>query len=175
MTHPYGALTVDEVARTVTGPRVAAAVRRVAGDPVVLGPLATGPGGTARATIRGPIRACTAERDDVDGLVSYLTLLDLALDLEVVAGGKHGFDLELLVPLRVTAVGATPEAVRTAVTRPRPDDMDVVLRPRGLQARLLSKVAGVEQIVRQEAAKDIARRIDSDDAQVAMLLPVDGS
>lgn len=175
MTAPYGDLSADDVARTVTGPRVVGAVRRVAGDPVVLGPLATGPGGTARATIRGPVRECTAQRDDVDGLVSYLTRLDLALDLEVVvAGSRHGFDVELVVPLRVTATGATPEAVRTTVMPPRPDDMTLVLRPRGLQARLLSKVAGVEQIVRQEAAEDIARRIGSADARAAMLLAVEG-
>jgi hypothetical protein len=171
VTTAYSDLTGEDVAAVATAARISTTVRNVAGDPISIGPLQVGPGRVARATATGRVRDCTALRDDTDGLVSYLTVLDLRLDLDVLAAGRHHrFDVELAVRLRITAVSACKQQIRTSVTPPAPDDVTVVLRPRGLQARLLATVGGVEQTVRQEAAAYIAARLDQEDTKAAMLL-----
>lgn len=175
MSGPYGDATAQDVAAVATPERVAGTVRDVAGDPVDIGPLRVGPGGVATATAHGRVRDCAVRREDVDGLVSYLAEVDLRLDLDVVAAGRHhGFDAELVVRLRITVVGASAGQVTTSVAPPVPEDVDAVLRPRGLQSRVLMKVGNVPPIVREEAVAYIADRLTHADVRAAMVLTTAG-
>jgi hypothetical protein len=170
---PYGKVTLEVVARAFSADAVDTAVRAVAGDPLVIGPLNAGPGGLGRADAVGKVRDVTITRDDDAGLLSYLTVLDVSLTLEVVVTGRlHRYTVDLLVPLRVTAVSASGGLVQAATGAPAPDAVTVALHPHGLQARLLAKVADVATVVQQEAAGYISRRLEQDDAQTAMTLPL---
>jgi len=171
--HPYGSVPQAVVEATASAEHIGAAVRAVAGDPLQIGPLAAGPGGLARADANGHVRQVLVTRDDDADLLSYVAALDVHVTLDVaVSGRSHRYDVELMLPLRVTVTSATEHVLQSRATAPLADDVTAVLRPHGLHARLLAKVGNVQAIVRQEAAARIGRRLEHDDARAAMVLPL---
>ncbi|WP_067467674.1 hypothetical protein [Nocardia amamiensis] len=157
----------------VTRQRVFDVVERLAGRPIEVGPLQTGPRGAATVTVRGAVRIPRLV-DRPAELVSFdLTLpVSLEITVDVLKANRYRADVE--VPLVLTARAADPLRVVIDVPRPDPADVRMEFAAHGARAATLGALAGIKkQVVAQVVAVvgkelanpsmrtiDVAARID---------------
>ncbi|MGW4365993.1 hypothetical protein ACWEKT_10135 [Nocardia takedensis] len=175
----YGELGRRFFDRIVTRERVSEVVERMAGRPIEIGPLRTGPGRRATVTVRGAIRLPQVSerlpRENVDAPVSFELLVPVSLDItvEVLKANRYRADVE--IPLVLTARAADPLLIVIDVPPPDARDLKLSFQAHGMRAATLGAVAGIrKQVVAQvtrvvrdqlaagaERVIDVAARLDS--------------
>lgn len=159
--------------RLVTPERVAAVAESLAGRPIEIGPLRTGPGRRATVTVRGAVRLPVvrprAEPEDVHGeLVMYDLTLPVGLDITVEVLKANRYHAEIEVPLVLAARAAAPLLLVIDVEPPAPEDIRLELAAEGMRAATLGALAGIRKqvvarvakVVRDEIAAGSGRIID---------------
>ncbi|MBF6169040.1 hypothetical protein IU486_30500 [Streptomyces gardneri] len=168
----YGEFGHRFFSRIVTRERVCDVVERLAGRPIEVGPLRTGPG--AVVTVRGAVRMPRLADRSADPVAFDLTLpVSLDITVDVLKANRYSADLE--VPLVLTARAADPLRVVIDVPPPDPADIRMEFTAHGARAAALGALARMKkQVVAQVAAVihkeladpamrtiDVAARIDS--------------
>jgi len=156
----------------VTPERVLQAVNVLAGRPVNLGPFGAGPGRLAKVTANGqihPATATTVPGDLVRLSVQLPVQLRFEIDLQVEV---QKFDAALMVPLQLSARAVDGLKVYIEVATPRPDDIEVDLRARGLRASITSAVANIDGELRRMTARYVARELEKEPVRSARLIDV---
>lgn len=161
--------------RVVTRRRIEEVVGRMAGRPIEIGPLRTGPRDRATVTVRGAIGTpLLSEREAVTPR-RFGLLLPVGLDITVEVFKANRYRADVEIPLELTARAADPLRVVIDVTPPEPEDLRLRFKAHGVRAATLGALAGIKKqviaqvlaVVRQELARgegriiDVAARIDS--------------
>lgn len=155
----FGAAFVHEA---VTPERISSVIHGITGEAVRVGPIEAGPGGVATASAVGHIGEPAVLVTDHDPL-SYRVSLPAQLDVDVtVAGTKHHFDVEATVRVAFTVTLAPPLSICIVPESPTYRDVDVVIRPKGIQARVLARSGIVEKEMRKNVARYVRERIDTE-------------
>jgi hypothetical protein len=151
---------IDFFREAISEQRVLGAVNTIAGQPIDFGPMGVGPGRIAKVRAYGEIGAATATQERGDQ-IAYRVLLPVALTFEVdLQVETHRFQAELLVPLTLTAEAQTGVRIFIDAAPPRPDDIQVELRAKGLRASVLQRVVGIEGELRKFVAGYVRRELD---------------
>ncbi len=143
----------------VTEERILAAVNKLAGQPINVGPIGVGPGRIAQVRATGSIGE--ASSTPVPGeYVSYRVVLPVELTFDVdLQVDRHRFHAQLEVPLVLTARAASPLKVVIDVDGPMPDEVSIKLRSEGLRASMLNRVVGIEGELQRFVARYVAREV----------------
>lgn len=157
--------------RIVTRERVFAAVERMAGRPIEVGPLRTGPRKSATVTVRGAMRVPhLADRplaEPAEPVLFDLTLpLSLDITVDVLKANRYRADVE--VPLVLSARAADPLLIVIDVAPPDSDDIRLEFKAEGMRAATLGALAGIRKqviaqvarVIRTELADASGRTID---------------
>ncbi|MEV0295295.1 hypothetical protein [Nocardia sp. NPDC050710] len=175
----YGEFGRRFFTRLVTRDRVFDVVERMAGRPIEVGPLRTGPGNRATVTVQGAIRVPqlvdhVSSELPAEPVTFDLTLpVSLDITVDVLKANRYRADVE--VPLVLTARAADPLLLVIDVPPPAPDDIRMSFKAHGMRAATLGALAGIKKqvitqvvgVVRRELADssgrtiDVAARIDS--------------
>ncbi|WP_040782329.1 hypothetical protein [Nocardia pneumoniae] len=157
----------------VTRQRVFDVVERLAGRPIEVGPLRTGPRGAATVTVHGAVRVPKLADRSAEPVAFDLTLpVSLDITVDVLKANRYRADVE--VPLVLTARAADPLLVVIDVPPPDPAGVRMEFTAQGARAATLGALAGIKkQIVAQVVAViskelanpsmrtiDVAARID---------------
>jgi hypothetical protein len=162
----FGAAFVHEA---VTPDRIRDVIRRIAGEAVRVGPMEAGPGNFATAHAVGRIRDAVVLVTGHDPL-GYQVSLPVDLDVDVtVAGTKHHFDVEATVRVSFTVLLAPPLSICIVPESPTYRDVDVVVRPKGMQARLVQRAGNVDREMRKHIARYVRERISTEVAAFEQL------
>ncbi|MFE7799824.1 hypothetical protein [Nocardia sp. NPDC057440] len=163
----YGEFGRRFFARIVTRERVFDVVERLAGRPIEIGPLRTGPRNSATVTVRGSVRVPQLA-DRSDDAVSFDLVVPVSLDItvEVLKANRYRADVE--IPLVLTARAADPLLVVIDVPPPDSSDIRLEFKASGMRAATLGALAGIRKqvvaqvagVVRQELADSSGRTID---------------
>lgn len=160
-------------AHIVTRQRVFDVVERLAGRPIEVGPLQTGPRGAATVTVRGAVRIPRLVDRPAELVAFDLTLpVSLEITVDVLKANRYRADVE--VPLVLTARAADPLQVVIDVPPPDPAEVRMEFAAHGARAATLGALAGIKkQVVAQVVAVvgkelanpsmrtiDVAARID---------------
>lgn len=159
----------------VTADRVREVVENLAGRPVEVGPLRTGPGDRAVVEVAGAVRMPRLVRRPGDDPVLFDLTIPVGLDITVDVLKSNRYRAEVEVALMLRARAADPLLIVIDATPPRASDVTVELRAQGWRARVLGSVgkirhqiaAQVAQVIRAELAEpggrviDVAARIDA--------------
>ncbi|MFQ6392075.1 hypothetical protein ACLMAJ_01330 [Nocardia sp. KC 131] len=153
--------------RIVTKDRVFDVVERIAGRPIEIGPLRTGPRNSVTVTVRGAVRVPQLA-DRTGDVVSFDLTLPVSLDItvDVLKANRYRADLE--VPLVLTARAADPLLVVIDVPPPDSKDIRLEFKADGMRAATLGALAGIKKqilaqvagVVRDELADGSGRTID---------------
>lgn len=158
--------------RIVTTRRIGEVIDRMAGRPVEVGPLRTGPGDRATVTVRGaigtPLLAQREPADPHDGYHRFELVLPVALDITVRALGSNRYRAEVEIPLLLTARAAEPLWVVIDPFPPRPEELRLQLEAEGMRAAAFGALAGIRKqvlnrvlgVVQREIARAEGRIID---------------
>ena len=134
-------------------------IRAITGEAIRVGPLHAGPGGVATANAVGRIGQATTEVTGHEPL-AYKVSLPANLEVDVTAAGtKHHFDVEALVRVFFTVNLTPPLSICIVAESPTYLDVDVDVRPKGVQARLLARSGIVEREMRKNIARYVRERI----------------
>ncbi|MFD0360643.1 hypothetical protein ACFQZZ_04170 [Nocardia sp. GCM10030253] len=153
--------------RIVTKDRVFDVVERLAGRPIEIGPLRTGPRNSATVTVRGSVRLPQlADRSDDE--VSFDLTVPVSLDITVDVLKANHYRADVEVPLVLTARAADPLLVVIDVPPPDSADIRLEFKARGMRAATLGALAGIKKqvvaqvagVVRKELADSSGRTID---------------
>lgn len=162
------------VHEAVTPERICTVIHGITGEAVRVGPMNAGPGGVATANAVGhigePIVTLTAHDP-----LSYLVTLPAELDVDVtVAATKHHFDVEATIRVAFTVALAPPLSLCIVPESPTYRDVDVVVHPTGVQARMLAKAGNVEREMRKHIARYVRERLSNEVAAFSTvdLLPL---
>ncbi|WP_043731438.1 hypothetical protein [Nocardia asiatica] len=163
----YGRFGHRFFSRLVTRERVLDVVERLAGRPIEVGPLRTGPRASAVVTVRGAVRLPRLVDRSAD-LVAFDLMLPVSLDItvDVLKANRYRADLE--VPLVLTAGAADPLRVVIDVPPPDPADIRMEFTAHGARAAALGALAGIRKqvvaqvaaVIRRELADPAMRTID---------------
>ncbi|HVY09805.1 MAG TPA: hypothetical protein VHB18_06655 [Mycobacteriales bacterium] len=146
----------------VTPERISAVIRGITGEEVRVGPLAAGPGGVATANAVGRIGEPAPEITGHDPL-AYKVSLPVTLDVDVTAAGtKHHFDVNATVRVFFTVALTPPLSISIVAESPTYLDVDVDIRPKGMQAKLLARSGIVEREMRKNIARYVRERISDE-------------
>ncbi|MEU2035538.1 hypothetical protein [Nocardia amamiensis] len=139
-------------AHIVTRQRVFDVVERLAGRPIEVGPLQTGPRGAATVTVRGAVRIPRLVDRPAELVAFDLTLpVSLEITVDVLKANRYRADVE--VPLVLTARAADPLQVVIDVPPPDPADVRMEFAAHGARAATLGALAGIKkQVVAQVVA-----------------------
>lgn len=153
--------------RIVTRERVFDVVERMAGRPIEIGPLKTGPGKSATVTVRGSVRVPQLdEKTDMPRSFDLTLPVSLDITVDVLKANRYRADVE--VPLVLTARAADPLLVVIDVPPPDPDDIRLEFKAHGVRAATLGALAGIKKqviaqvagVVSKELADSSGRTID---------------
>lgn len=153
--------------RIVTRERVSDVVERLAGRPIEVGPLRTGPRASAVVTVRGAVRMPRLADRSADPVAFDLTLpVSLDITVDVLKANRYRADVE--VPLALTARAADPLRVVIDVPPPDPADIRMEFAAQGARAAALGALAGIKKqvvaqvaaVIRRELADPTIRTID---------------
>ncbi|MFI6868577.1 hypothetical protein [Nocardia sp. NPDC050406] len=162
--------------RIVTAERVREVVESMAGKPIEVGPMRTGPRNAAEVSVQGSVRVPRlAEREisvesapESAGLVAFDLTIPVSLDItvEVVQANKYRAEVE--VPLELVARAADPLLIVIDTEPPRARDIDLEVTAQGWRARTLGRLAKIDAqvaaqvaaVVRDEVADMSRRTID---------------
>ncbi|WP_306796443.1 hypothetical protein [Nocardia sp. XZ_19_369] len=151
----------------VTRDRVFDVVERMAGRPIEVGPLKTGPGKSATVTVRGNVRVPQlADKADTPRAFDLTLPVSLDITVDVLKANRYRADVE--VPLVLTARAADPLLIVIDVPPPDPDDIRLEFKAHGVRAATLGALAGIKKqviaqvagVVRKELADSSGRTID---------------
>ncbi|MGW4325675.1 hypothetical protein ACWEKR_07260 [Nocardia sp. NPDC004573] len=154
-------------ARIVTRDRVYDVVERLAGRPIEVGPLRTGPRAGAVVTVRGAVRMPRLTDRSANPVAFDLTLpVTLDITVDVLKANRYRADVE--VPLVLTARAADPLRVVIDVPPPDPADIRMEFTAHGARAAALGALAGIKKqviaqvaaVIRKELADPAMRTID---------------
>ncbi|HEX3707130.1 MAG TPA: hypothetical protein VHV76_10910 [Mycobacteriales bacterium] len=152
----FGAAFVHEA---VTPERITAVIHGITGEAVRVGPMHAGPGGVATANAVGHIGEPSATVTGHDPL-AYQVSLPAALEVDVtVAGTRHHFDVEATIRVAFTVALAPPLSICIVPDSPTYRDVDVVVHPKGVQARVLARAGNVEREMRKHIARYVRERL----------------
>jgi hypothetical protein len=152
----FGAAFVREA---VTPERIKAVIRGVTDEAVRVGPIPAGPGGVASANAVGRIGEPLIVVTGHDPL-GYQVSLPVELDVDAtVAGTKHHFDVEATVQVSFAVALAPPLSICIVPESPTYRDVDVVVHPKGVQAKLVARAGNVERELRKHIARYVRERI----------------
>ncbi|HVT21187.1 MAG TPA: hypothetical protein VHE57_07360 [Mycobacteriales bacterium] len=155
----FGAAFVHEA---VTPDRIREVIRRITGEVVRVGPLEAGPGNVATADAVGRIGDAVVLLTGHEPL-GYQVSLPVELDVDVtVAGTRHHFDVEATVQVSFTVLLAPPLSICIVPESPTYRDVDVVVHPKGMQARLVQRAGNVDREMRKHIARYVRERIASE-------------
>ncbi|MGK8501265.1 hypothetical protein [Nocardia asiatica] len=163
----YGRFGHRFFSRLVTRERVYDVVERLAGRPIEVGPLRTGPRAGAVVTVRGAVRLPRLVDRSADPVAFDLTLpVSLDITVDVLKANRYRADLE--VPLVLTARAADPLRVVIDVPPPDPADLRMEFTAHGARAAALGALAGIRKqvvaqvaaVIRRELADPAMRTID---------------
>ncbi|BDT95990.1 MULTISPECIES: hypothetical protein [Nocardia] len=153
--------------RIVTRERVHDVVERLAGRPIEVGPLRTGPRASAVVTVRGAVRMPRLTDRSADPVAFDLTL-PVSLDITVAVLKANYYRADVEVPLVLTARAADPLRVVIDVPPPDPADIRMEFTAHGARAAALGALAGIKKqviaqvaaVIRKELADPAMRTID---------------
>ena len=158
----------------VTGDRILAAVRQLAGRPIEFGPLGVGPGRLAQVTAQGQVGEPTCEAVDGD-LVAYRLLIPAAVEFDLnLQLNKQHFSVDLVIPIVITARGLPGLKIFIEAQPPGPRDLEVSVRAHGIRATVVSIAADIEGEFRKFVAKYVAREIEKPEIASARTIDVAG-
>jgi hypothetical protein len=167
----FGAAFVHEA---VTPDRISTVIRAITGESVRVGPLAAGPGNVATANAVGHIGEPSMLVTGHDPL-GYQVTLPAQLEVDVtVAGTKHHFDVEATIRVALSVTVAPPLSICIVPESPTYRDVDVLVRPKGVQAKLVARAGNVEREMRKHIARYVRERIATEIAafETVDLLPL---
>ncbi|MFC8044239.1 hypothetical protein [Nocardia sp. NPDC057353] len=155
----------------VTPERVNAVLaERLAGRPIEIGPLRTGPGRRATVTVRGAVRLPTLRpREPAPGHIEpvvYDVTLPVALDITVDVLKANRYRAELEVPLVLAARAADPLLLVIDVDPPEPAEIRLELAAEGVRAATLGALAKIRKQVVAQVAAVIRRELTSGSGRV---------
>jgi hypothetical protein len=107
--------------------------------------------------------------------LGYQVSLPVELDVDVTAAGtKHHFDVEATVRVTFTVTLAPPLSICIVPESPTYRDVDVVIHPKGIQARVLARSGIVDREMRKNIARYVRERIATEVAafETVDLLPL---
>ncbi|MGY2124928.1 hypothetical protein ACW9HJ_26075 [Nocardia gipuzkoensis] len=163
----YGEFGHRFFSRIVTRERVCDVVERLAGRPIEVGPLRTGPRAGVVVTVRGAVRIPRLADRAADPVAFDLTLpVSLDITVDVLKANRYRADVE--VPLVLTARAADPLRVVIDVPPPNPADIRMEFTAHGARAAALGALAGIKKqvvtqvaaVIRKELADPAMRTID---------------
>lgn len=163
----YGEFGHRFFARIVTRERVFDVVERLAGRPIEIGPLRTGPRNSATVTVRGSVRVPQLA-DRSDDAVSFDLVVPVSLDITVDVLKANHYRADVEIPLVLTARAADPLLVVIDVPPPDSSDIRLEFKASGMRAATLGALAGIRkqvvaqvaEVVRKELADSSGRTID---------------
>ncbi|MEU8901055.1 hypothetical protein [Nocardia sp. NPDC048505] len=153
--------------RIVTRDRVHEVVRRMAGRPIEVGPLRTGPGKKATVLVQGSILEPELTERAAEQ-VSFDLLLPVSLDITVDVLKSNRYRADVRIPLVLTARAADPLAIVIDVDPLAVEDIQLEYKAEGMRAATLGALAGIKKqvvaqvasVVRKELADASSRTID---------------
>ncbi len=153
--------------RIVTRDRVFDVVRRMAGRPIEVGPLRTGPGKKATVHVQGSILEPELTDRKAEE-VSFDLLLPVSLDITVDVLKSNRYRADVRVPLVLTARAADPLAIVIDVDPLATEDIQLEYKAEGMRAATLGALAGIKKqvvaqvasVIRKELADASGRTID---------------
>lgn len=159
--------------RAVTPERVAATVRRVAGESIDVGPIKVGPGGVAVAEAAGRVVDVTARQVSTSPIRHHVRIA-VSLEIQVVlAGQTHRFTGDLALSLEIAALAVTdPLQVVIDIDPPKRSDVTVRLKAAGLQARLLQRLGNMEEEIRDQVTAVVADLLEAPAAQEVRVIDI---
>lgn len=144
------------VTHAVTSPRIEAAVAGIAGRGLKIGPFSLGPAGLAGFLAEGKVGTPRVVRDGPH--VTFDVRVPVSLALKVLLGGrKLRVETIVSIDLRLHARTAEPLLIVIDIPQVQPEDVQVVLRARALEAAgewMLDPIAGLVQ-------REIAGRVNA--------------
>ncbi|WP_227996572.1 hypothetical protein [Nocardia australiensis] len=151
----------------VTKDRVFDVVERMAGRPIEIGPLRTGPRNSVTVTVRGAVGVPQLV-DRSDEVVSFDVTVPVSLDITVDVLQANRYRADLDIPLVLTARAADPLLVVIDVPPPAPHDIRLEFKAKGMRAATLGALVGIKKqviaqvagVVRNELADSSRRTID---------------
>ncbi|HVS69338.1 MAG TPA: hypothetical protein VHE56_12355 [Mycobacteriales bacterium] len=167
----FGAAFVHEA---VTSERISTVIRGITGEAVRVGPLTAGPGNVATAHAVGHIGEPSVLLTGHDPLGYQVSLpAELAVDVTV-AGTKHHFDVAATVRVMFTVTLAPPLSICIVPESPTYRDVDVDVRPKGVQAKLVARAGNVDREMRKHIARYVRERLATEVAafETVDLLPL---
>lgn len=148
---------------TVTPERVVAAVKRIAGDTVSLGPLRAGPGGAAAVTATGTIGEPEADEVGSNPLV-YAVRLPVQLSLVVRVGAVGRFEATGSINLRLEVHTLSPLAIVIDVSPVHASDASFEISSRGVQSKVMQRAGDVAGELQRHAASYVNEQINRPEA-----------
>ncbi|MFC4125571.1 hypothetical protein [Nocardia rhizosphaerae] len=157
--------------RIVTADRVREVVGQMAGSQIAIGPLAEGPRGAAKVTVRGAIEEPVVTDRGMGAAGAprvFDMVLPVGLDITVDVLKANHYRADLRIPLVLTARAAEPLQIVIEVPPPALEDISLEFTAKGLRAATLAKLAGIRRqvmaqvvaVVSTELADPTGRTID---------------
>ncbi|QIS06034.1 hypothetical protein F5X71_30325 [Nocardia brasiliensis] len=162
-------------ARIVTRDRVLHVVEQMAGRPIEVGPLKTGPRNAATVTVRGNIRVPQlADKADMPRAFDLTLPVSLDITVDVLKANRYRADVE--VPLVLTARAADPLLVVIDVPPPDRDDIRLEFKAHGVRAATLGALAGIKKQVIAQVAGVVGKELaDSSGRTIDVAARIDGT
>jgi len=168
----WGVSFFDQV---VTEERLLAAVNKLAGQPINVGPIGVGPGKIAQVRAKGSIGQADSTPISGDN-VAYRVVLPVELTFEVdLQVDTHRFNANLEVPLVLSARAAEPLKIVIDIEPPSPRDVLISLKAEGLRASMLNKVVGIEGELQRFVARYVSREVQKPSIAKVRVIDVAGA
>ncbi|MGO4616432.1 hypothetical protein AB4305_23600 [Nocardia sp. 2YAB30] len=144
--------------RVVTRDRVFEVVERLAGRPIEVGPMSTGPRDAATVMVRGSVRVPRLVDRSAE-LVAFDLTLPVSLDITVDVLKANHYRADVEVPLVLTARAADP--LLLVIDVPRPDLVDIRMEftAHGMRAAALGALAGIKKQVVAQVARVVGKEL----------------
>ncbi|GAB2724919.1 hypothetical protein [Nocardia thraciensis] len=137
----------------LTAERVREVVEGLAGRPIEVGPLRTGPREAATVEVKGTVRMPRLSDRVGEDPVSFDLTIPVALDITVDVLKSNHYRAEVEIPLVLIARAADPLLIVIDASPPDPRAISVDLHAEGWRARALGKLGNIRhQIAHQVAA-----------------------
>lgn len=153
----------------VTVERVDEVVQRLSGRSIEIGPVRTGPRGSATLTVRGAVRKPDLTAlPDVGREVEFALVVPVSLDITVDVLKTNRYRADVAIALRLVSRASDPLLLVVDVAPPEPDDIELEFSAHGMRAATLGALAGIKkqligqvvEVVRREIADPAGRTID---------------
>ncbi|WP_405485625.1 hypothetical protein [Nocardia sp. NBC_00511] len=172
--------------RIVTADRVREVVENLAGKPIEVGPLRTGPGNKAEVWVQGSVRLpkvsdprpvlpqpepriaelpSTAPKPEVEpephdpALVRFELTIPVTLDISVDVLKTNRYRAEVQVPVALTARAAEPLLIVIDAVPPSARDIDLEMTAEGWRAAALGKIAGMRKQIAVQVASVVRKEV----------------